>query len=192
MNPNETDKLFAQRLGRYQAAIRMEPIDRMPVASGSNYFAEVYSGNSNQQTIYDQEAWFQAEKKFCQDFPEVDVLRNNRIYAPLYDSIDLKTYRLPGRDLEPGTQFQFVEAEYMKADEYDRLIENPTLYMLEVFLPRVAGEFDPPGTPRSLMAALKGGHGLCAYGRGHEKPFHPFAGRMRHAPAHDRGLCGPL
>ena len=157
MTPEEAKTIYNQRLGRYQAAIRMEPIDRMPVAAGSNYFAEIYSGNNNQQTIYDPEAWFQAEKKFCEDFPEVDVLRNNRIYAPLYDAINLKTYRLPGRDLEPNTQFQFVEKEYMKADEYDRFIENPTLFLMEVFLPRVVAEFDPPGSPRALMAALKGG-----------------------------------
>jgi uroporphyrinogen-III decarboxylase len=157
MNQEEAKQLFQQRLGRYQAAVRMEPLDRMPVAAGSNYFAEVYSGSDNQRIIYDQEAWFQAEKKFCEDFPQVDVLRNNRIYAPLYDAINLRTYRLPGRDLEANTQFQFIEKEYMQADEYDRLIENPTLYMLEVFLPRVVGEFESPGSPRALMAALKGG-----------------------------------
>ena len=157
MNPEEAKKLYEQRLGRYQAAIRMEPLDRMPIATGSNYFAEKYSGNTNQQTIYDQAKWFQAEKKFCEDFPEVDVLRNNRIYAPLYDAINLKSYRLPGRDLEANTQFQYVEKEYMKADDYDRFLENPTQYLLEVFLPRVVGEFETPGSPRAMMAALKGG-----------------------------------
>ena len=94
-------KLFEERLGRYHAAIALEPHDRIPIATGSNYFAEVYSGNTKQETIDDPEKWLQAEIKFCQDFPEVDVLRNNRIYGPLYDALDVKTYRLPGRDLAP-------------------------------------------------------------------------------------------
>jgi hypothetical protein len=30
---------------------------------------------------------------------------------------------------------QFVEEEYMKADEYDAFIKNPTDYMLRTFVP---------------------------------------------------------
>ena len=53
----QMNELFEQRLGRYQAAIALEPTDRIPIAPGSNYFAEVYSGNTNQETIYDPEKW---------------------------------------------------------------------------------------------------------------------------------------
>ena len=74
-------QLFDERLGRYQAAIALEPTDRVPIATGSNYFAEVYTGNTNQETIYNAEKWLQAEIAFCRDFPEIDVLRNNRIWA---------------------------------------------------------------------------------------------------------------
>lgn len=134
----QMNELFEQRLGRYQAAIALEPTDRIPIAPGSNYFAEVYSGNTNQETIYDPEKWLRAELAFCRDFPEVDVLRNNRIYGPLFDAVGLKTYKLPGRDLPPGDQFQFVEEEYMKADEYDILIERPVEFLFDRWLPRIS------------------------------------------------------
>ncbi len=48
-------QLFAERLGQYQAAIALEPTDRIPIATGSNYFAEGYTGNTNQETIYNAE-----------------------------------------------------------------------------------------------------------------------------------------
>ena len=99
----------------------------------------------------------QAELAFCRDFPEVDVLRNNRIYGPLFDAVGLKTYKLPGRDLPPGDQFQFVEEEYMKVDEYDILIERPVEFLFERWLPRIFGEFGERGSIRSYMAFLKGG-----------------------------------
>ena len=149
--------LFEQRLGRYQAAIALEPTDRIPIAPGTNNLAEVYSGNTNQQTIYDPEKWMEAEEVFMRDFPEVDVLRNNRFYAPLYDAVGCKTYSLPGRDLSPDNPIQFNEKEYMQADEYDRFTENPGLFMYEVFLPRVLGELSQAGSMRSFVAALKGG-----------------------------------
>jgi uroporphyrinogen-III decarboxylase len=157
MNPEDTQKLYEERLGRYQAAIALEPRDRMPIATGSNYFAEVYSGNTKQMTVYDSEKWLAAEVAFMRDFQEVDVLRNNRIYAPLFDAVGCRTYKLPGRDLSPTTQFQFVEQEYMQADEYDILIKDPVGFMLERFLPRVLGEFANSGSKRAYIALLKGG-----------------------------------
>jgi uroporphyrinogen-III decarboxylase len=150
-------KLFDERLGRYQAAIALEPTDRIPIATGSNYFAEVYSGNTNQETIYDSEKWLKAELAFCRAFPEVDVLRNNRLWAPLLDAVGFKTYKLPGRDLPARSQFQFIEQEYMMADEYDLLIKSRVEFLFERWLPRVLGEFRERGSPRSYMAFIKGG-----------------------------------
>ncbi len=155
--PEELRQLFEERLGRYHAAISLEPHDRIPIATGSNYFAEVYSGNTKQETIDDPEKWLQAEIKFSQDFPEVDVLRDNRIYGPLYDALDVKTYKLPGRELSPDTQFQFVEKDYMKEDEYDDLINDPTGFMIDILLPRILGELANRGTGRSYVAMLKAG-----------------------------------
>ncbi|MGC8495510.1 MAG: uroporphyrinogen decarboxylase family protein [Syntrophobacteraceae bacterium] len=157
MPSTETKTLFEKRLGRYQAAIALQPTDRIPIATGSNYFAEVYSGNTMQETIYDPQKWLEAEETFVSDFPEIDVLRDNRIYGPLYDAVGCKTYKLPGRDLAPDIQFQFVENEYMKPEDYDRLIEDPMGFMLERFLPKILGEFADPCSPRSHMAFLKAG-----------------------------------
>jgi hypothetical protein len=157
MSTEDMKRLFEQRLGRYQAAMTLEATDRIPIATGSNYYAEIYSGNTQQQTLYDPQKWLEAEELFIRDFPEVDVLRNNRIFGPLYDAIDCKTYRLPGRDLPANTQFQFVEKEYMKPEEYDILIEDPKRFMMDYFLPRVLGEYAERGTPRSHIAFLKAG-----------------------------------
>lgn len=161
----ETKRLFDERLGRYQAAIALEPTDRIPIAAGTNYLAEVYSGNTNQETIYDPEKWLQAELVFCREFPEVDVLRNNRVWGPFFDALDLKMYKLPGRDLQPRDQFQFVEEEYMKADEYDLLIEKPIEFMFDRWLPRIFGEFRERGSIRSYLAFLKGGMAQVMFGQ---------------------------
>jgi hypothetical protein len=64
----DVKEIFEERLGRYHAAMSLEPHDRIPIATGSNYFAEVYSGNTKQETIDDPEKWLQAEVKFCQIF----------------------------------------------------------------------------------------------------------------------------
>jgi len=65
-------------------------------------------------------------------------------------------YKLPGRELSPRTQFQFVEGERMKADEYDLLINNPVEFLFEKFLPRAFNDFSEPGSIRANMALIKG------------------------------------
>ena len=154
----EIQQLFEERLARYQATIALEPADRMIVAgTGSNYFGEVYAGYTRQEIMYDINKWIAAESKFAEDFPEIDLLRTGRIWAPIFESVGFRLYRLPGRDLPANADFQFVEGEWMKADEYDLLINNPVEFLIERRLPRVLGEFMEKGSARSYMAFLKGG-----------------------------------
>ncbi len=149
-------QLYDERLGRYQAAMALEPVDRIPIATGSNSFSENYAGTNKQEVIYDPQKWLEGEFQFCRDFPEVDVLRNNRFWGPMFDAVDLKIYKFPGRDLALHVPTQFVESENMKADEYNALIDNPAQFMLEKFLPRVFGEMEK-GSARSHFAFLKAG-----------------------------------
>ena len=179
MNPEEAKKLFDERLGRYQAAIAMEPVDRMPIACGSNYFAEVYSGNNHQTTVYNPEKWLEGEKAFARDFPEIDVLRDNRMYGPFQDAVGCNNYRLPGRDLPADTWFQFVERENMTPDEYPLLTEAPTRFMVERFLPRILDDLAEPGSLRSQVALLKGG-----------MAFMQMAGVMRNRTLRLQEDCG--
>jgi uroporphyrinogen-III decarboxylase len=154
----EIQQLFEERLARYQATIALEPTDRMMVAgTGSNYFGEVYAGYTRQEIMYDINKWIAAESKFAEDFPEIDLLRTGRIWAPIFESVGFRLYKLPGRDLPANADFQFVEGEWMKADEYDLLINNPVEFLIERRLPRVLGEFQEKGSVRSYMAFLKGG-----------------------------------
>ena len=156
--------LFDQRLGRYQAAIALEPTDRVPIAFNTTYFAEEISGHNLQQIMYDPEVWAAVEIGFCKKYPEVDTFRTNTLWAPVFDVVDSRLYKIPGRDMDPRHLHQFVEAEYMKADEYRMLIDDPVGFRMERYLPRVMGELDGKGSTRACMAFLKSGlaHGLVA------------------------------
>ena len=160
----DTQTLYNRRLGRYQAAIACEPVDKVPLATGSNYFAEAYAGYNKQEILYDLDKWLDSEVKFCKAYPTVDVLRNNRIYAPLYDALGNHNYKLPGRDLRPDTQFQFVEKDYMGADEYDELIGDPLAFMIGKLCPRIHGELEGPFTVRMANALFKAGLAQAAFG----------------------------
>jgi len=154
---DEMKKLFDERLARYQAVINLEIPDRIPISAGSNFFAEVYAGNTKQAFLYDSDQWIESDRKFVNDFPEVDNLRSGRLWAPLMDAVGWNLYKIPGRDVSPDVPFQFIEGERMKSDEYDLLIKNPAEFIFERVLPRVFNDFKERGSMRSYMAFLKGG-----------------------------------
>ena len=91
------------------------------------------------------------------DFPEVDNLRSGRLWVPLIDAVGWNLYKIPGRDISPHVQFQFIDGERMRNDEYDLLIKNPAEFIFERILPRVFNDFKERGSMRSYIAFLKGG-----------------------------------
>ena len=54
----------------------------------------------------------------------------------------------PAIDVGPDVAFQYREpaedGAFMKREEYDELIEDPTRFLYETWLPRVSGEVSPP------------------------------------------------
>ena len=150
-------ELYNQRLGRYMAAIALEPTDRVPIAFNTTYYAEKSSGYTYQQIMYDPQIWAKVELDFAKKYPEVDTFRTNLQWSPNYDAVSYNLYKVPGRDIAPESLQQFVEAEYMKADEYEMLINDPVRFRLERYLPRVLGDFSEKGSIKSYIAFLKAG-----------------------------------
>ena len=158
------DELYLKRLARYQAAIALQVPDRIPISAGSNYFAEVFAGNTKQDFIYNSDQWLNSDRLFVERYPEVDNLRSGRLWGPALDAVGWNMYKLPGRELSVDVPFQFVEGERLKADEYDSFIENPGTFILETVLPRVFGDLKQNGSMRSNLAFLKGGLAAGVWG----------------------------
>jgi len=82
----------------------------------------------------------------------------------------LTYYGVPGIDIPPDTGFQYKEPSeenaHMRPDEYDRLIDDPTEFLFNVWLPRVSGEVRGQGEPvsfRNNLSFLKGGMAMLNY-----------------------------
>ena len=57
------------------------------------------------------------------------------------EALGSKQIRWPGGDLPDDVQFQWVEDEYLKADEYDAFLADPTRFTLHALWPRLASAF---------------------------------------------------
>jgi len=141
----EAEKLYKERVTRFIKAIKLEKPDRVPVMLPVQYLPAVYAGGNLKKVMYDYDELKRAWLKFLQDFDMDSFLPPSLVFpGKVLEMIDYKIQKWPGHGLpdDAPTQ-QFVEGEYMPAEEYDALINDPADYLLRYFLPRAAGAFKP-------------------------------------------------
>jgi uroporphyrinogen-III decarboxylase len=108
-------------------------------------FPALYAGTDFHTVMYDYDKLYRAWKKFLNDFDMDSVVGPGLVYpGRVFDIVDYKLYAWPGHGLPlSATGHQFVEGEYMMADEYGALLADPSDYAWRVFLPRAIGSLAP-------------------------------------------------
>ncbi|MEM2439974.1 MAG: uroporphyrinogen decarboxylase family protein [Candidatus Bathyarchaeia archaeon] len=140
----EAEKAYKERVTRIKDAIEMKEPDRVPVFPIIGFFPAYYVGLTPYDMMYDYEKLTFAFKKYVLDF-EPDAHGGAIGPGPgrFFDILDYKLYAWPGHGVPKESPYQCIEGEYMKADEYDALIEDPTLFFLTTYFPRIFGALEP-------------------------------------------------
>ncbi|MGA2509395.1 MAG: uroporphyrinogen decarboxylase family protein [Candidatus Acidiferrales bacterium] len=124
--------------------ISLKKPKRIPVCPATGIFPFVYAGVTPQEAMYDYEKLGNGLMKYHVDFMP-DTLAGTALYGPgkVLEILDYKLYRWPGHGVPATESYQCVEDEYMRADEYERLINDPSDFFYRSYLPRVFGTLDP-------------------------------------------------
>jgi uroporphyrinogen-III decarboxylase len=158
------DQRYRERLARYTTAMRNGQPDRVPLRPFVAEWTGRYAGYTCQEMAHDYPKALEAVRRCARDF-DWDALVPNMIatWTGMLQAIGLRYYAIPGIDLPPDVGHQYREPPpdqaYMRSDEYDQLIEDPTGYLLNVWLPRVAAPLQPPGgtvTEAHNLSLVKG------------------------------------
>jgi uroporphyrinogen-III decarboxylase len=163
-------ELYRQREKRVQDAIALRVPDRVPVLVLFAFFPARYCGMTIQELMYDPEKLFQAQWKTMVDFePDMD---NNpfglRYLGPILETLDFKPLKWPGHGLASDHTYQYVEGEYMKVEEYDHFLLDPTDFMIRKFWPRIFGALQG-------LQQLPPLHNIISYYLGISMGFRTFA-----------------
>jgi len=165
-NSPAAEKAYNTRITRLADTLLMKKTDRVPVTLPVDNFPALYAGLTFHKVMYDYDALYLAWKKFLNDFEMDTVVSPGIVYpAKVFDIVDYKLYSWPGHGLPlTATGHQFNEGEYMTADEYDALLNDPSDYAMRTFLPRALGAAIPfkklppltslLGRPQSLLMTL--------------------------------------
>ncbi len=141
----EAEKAYKERVIRFKDAIQLKKLpDRVPVTILPSMFPVFYSGMTVHEVMYDYDKCYAAWRKFVLDFePDVHMGCAAPGSGKFFEILDYKLYSWPGHGVQPEHSYQCNEGEYMTADEYDALIDDPSGFFSNVYLPRVFGALEP-------------------------------------------------
>jgi len=142
----EAEKAYKVRAKRLVDVYNVQEPDRVPVNLPVGNLPLISYGIDTHTAMYDYDKAVEACQKFNEQYSaELEYFASpSAIPGRVLDILDYKLYIWPGHGLpQDAPGFQFVEGEYMKADEYDALIRDPSDFWLRTHLPRIFGALEP-------------------------------------------------
>ncbi|MBW2065948.1 MAG: hypothetical protein JRJ03_13600 [Deltaproteobacteria bacterium] len=64
-------------------------------------------------------------------------------YSKIFEILDYRQYRWPGHGVSENVGYQRIEDEYMKAEDYQAIIDDPSDFWLRVYMPRIFRALEP-------------------------------------------------
>lgn len=172
MNGEHLSFKDAETEGRYKAktkriidCLRLKIPDKVPIIPCAiQKFAFGYNGATYQDAMYDFDKIYDAYIKMFQDVDFDAYIGPDFIYpGGMFDALQWKRLQLPGNQLPPDRPFQFVEREYMKSDEYDDFIDDPSDWIMRRYLPRLSPKLEAFSQLPPFHDVLMYYHGLHDY-----------------------------
>ena len=136
------ENLYRERQKRFDDIVALRVPDRVPIMVSWGFLPAFLAGMTVQEVMYDPEKLWSSQWELTHQF-QPDMEQNPyglRFLGPVLEALDFKQLRWAGHGLGPNTTYQFVEAEYMKAEEYDWFLDDPSDFIIRRHLPRICGK----------------------------------------------------
>ena len=130
---------YAEREKRFADIVALRKPDRIPlIPMVVQYFPTTIKGVSKRAAGFDNALRYRCTREATLEFgwdllPNVGVLPSAAL-----DALGIKQIRWPGGDLPDDADFQFVENEWVRDDEYDAFLQDPNGFTLSRIFPRIA------------------------------------------------------
>jgi hypothetical protein len=134
------EELIKEREQRWNDAVAIKEPDRVPLAPFTGFWPALYKGLSFKEAMFDHARAAAAYKETVLEFDwDMAPTMLPMFSGNVFKATKLKLFKIPGVGLPDNLPFQFVEGEYMKAEEYKEFLANPADFIIRKYLPRVFG-----------------------------------------------------
>jgi hypothetical protein len=135
------EQLYNERAKRVRDVIELREPDRVPFMVLIE--PHEYSGIPKSAAYYDPISLKRTMRKMAVDLePDMSEPGFPACGAAMTE-LDIRNCIWPGGPKSADYDYQFIEGEYMKADEYDMFLNDPSGFMLRRYLPRIYGTLAP-------------------------------------------------
>ncbi len=148
------EQLYAEREKRVRDAAELRKPDRVPLLILPDIGR--FSGLTRSAAYYDPVPWNEAVIDVTFDFQPDVGMADFGTSGACWDVLDVKNRLWPGGPLPADYMYQFVEGEYMKAEEYDLFLSDPSDFIVRYYLPRIYGILSPLGKLPPLNTLYQG------------------------------------
>ncbi|MGV9203802.1 MAG: uroporphyrinogen decarboxylase family protein [Promethearchaeia archaeon] len=167
---SEAEKKYKERLTRIKDAIELKKTpDRVPICPIVSFFPSLNAGMTPHEVMYDYEKAAAAARKYMEDFkPDTNPGIIFTGSGPLWEILGLDQYAWPGHGVPEEHSYQCIEGEYMKPEEYDLLIQDPSHFWLSKLIPRACSKLEPLKklAPPTMVQEMMYGAFLGPFGMG--------------------------
>jgi hypothetical protein len=153
-----TGQLYLEREKRVRDATELRVPDRVPLTINAD--PANYTSIQRSAAYYDPIGWKRATRQITIEF-EPDMCNAGLPTSGATLEILGVTNRLwPGGPLPPNYEYQIEEKEFMKEDEYDIFLSDPTDFMIRYYFPRMYTALAPLAKLPPLGTMMSGFEGL--------------------------------
>jgi uroporphyrinogen-III decarboxylase len=131
----------AERLQRVMDAVELRRPDRVPVGLHTMLWYAKYGGRTIRDVMYDYDLAAELGRRAIAEF-EPDLFAPPHQFTALgrvLEAARFKQLQWPGHGVGDNQPYQYLDREYMKAEEYDEYLFDPTGFYLSKYMPRVLG-----------------------------------------------------
>ena len=156
-----TEQLYTERENRANDAIELLEPDRVPITINAD--PANYTGIQRSAAYYDPIAWKRAIRQITIAF-EPDLCNAGLpTSGAALANLGVTNRLWPGGPLPPDYEYQFEEMEFLKADEIDMYLDDPTDCMLRRILPRMYTSLEPLTKLPPLGLMMQGFEGITPF-----------------------------
>ena len=129
------EELGLERSKRIQDAYDMKQPDRIPILLNLGYMLARLGGISYAEIENDPDRTQELLEEYALYY-QPDRISGGALSGKVNRLLGDRMTKWPGYELPADQPFQFKEGEYMKEDEYDEFIDDPSDFAIRKFLPR--------------------------------------------------------
>jgi hypothetical protein len=153
-----TQQLYNEREMRARDATELKEPDRVPLSINAE--PPDHTGIKRSAAYYDPLGWKRAVREVTVTFEPDMCNAGLPTSGAALETLGVTNRLWPGGPLPENYEYQVEEKEYLKEEEYDIFLSDPTDFMIRFYLPRMYGALAPFSKLPSLSLIMSGFEGL--------------------------------